>query len=544
MNPNEIWQIDVNGQIYETSFQELTQWIDEGSLMPGDKVRRGNVRWLEAGKIPTLFGFFNAKELGQPMPQIQFSSPESEITAVKSPPQSANFAATQNFSPAQTDYLPMNNFTVNENLPPTENFTPIPQNEATYYQPHFDAQTLNNNVCVIHNNAEPHYVCETCTSLLCEACPKGYGGNVKICPMCGAMCVSIKQIQEDSAEKIQFERDMKEGFGIADFGRALVYPFKYKVSLFFGAFFFMLATLGQSAAGAGSFMMFGAVIICFMMANMMTFAVLANTVENFSQGKVGGNFMPTFDDFSLWDDMIHPFFLSLGVYLVSFGLTIVFVAGSVWVMWNSVTKEIKKDSDAAIAVIKKKEAEKLKANPTPQTIWNDNDRAFQADVDNMNKELQIDKLKSLGAADPGADMNTNQIGVIILKNVGLFVIPIILSLLWGIFYYPIACAVAGYTRSFSATINPTIGLETIKLIGGADYAKILGMTLLISVITGLITLTLNFILAPFYLPRMGNLPAIAIGSWFTFYFSVVFAVMLGYAMYKNTRKLNLSGAYS
>jgi hypothetical protein len=64
MNPNEIWQVDVNGQIYEASFAELTEWINEGSLLPGDRVRRGNLRWLDAIKVPALYGFFNAKELG------------------------------------------------------------------------------------------------------------------------------------------------------------------------------------------------------------------------------------------------------------------------------------------------------------------------------------------------------------------------------------------------------------------------------------------------------------------------------------------------
>ena len=52
-NTSELWQAEVNGQIYEASFEELAQWIQEGALLPQDKVRRGNLRWIEAQKVPT-----------------------------------------------------------------------------------------------------------------------------------------------------------------------------------------------------------------------------------------------------------------------------------------------------------------------------------------------------------------------------------------------------------------------------------------------------------------------------------------------------------
>ena len=78
---------------------------------------------------------------------------------------------------------------------------------------------------------------------------------------------------------------------------------------------------------------------------------------------------------------------------------------------------------------------------------------------------------------------------------------------------------------------------------GFDYVKILGMTIILSIMAGAVGLMLHIVLAPFDLPRMGNLPAIAIGSWFTYYFSVVFALVLGYALYKNAEKMNLFGRH-
>ncbi len=65
---------------------------------------------------------------------------------------------------------------------------------------------------------------------------------------------------------------------------------------------------------------------CAMLANTLTFGILANTVENFSNGKISSDFMPRFDDFSAWDDVIHPFLLSIGVYVISFGFWLLYLS--------------------------------------------------------------------------------------------------------------------------------------------------------------------------------------------------------------------------
>ena len=76
-NPNEVWQVEVGGQVYEAAFGELGVWIGEGSLHPDDKVRKGNLRWIEAKRVPSLVPFFNAKAQGLPMP-VTMSMTEAE----------------------------------------------------------------------------------------------------------------------------------------------------------------------------------------------------------------------------------------------------------------------------------------------------------------------------------------------------------------------------------------------------------------------------------------------------------------------------------
>src|SRR4051794_11189380 len=61
---SSIWSVEVSGQLYEASVDELAQWVSEGALLSSDKVRRGNLRWIEAGKVPQLMPHFAAKARG------------------------------------------------------------------------------------------------------------------------------------------------------------------------------------------------------------------------------------------------------------------------------------------------------------------------------------------------------------------------------------------------------------------------------------------------------------------------------------------------
>ena len=102
---NEIWQVEVGGTIYEAALAELPEWIGEGSLQPADKVRKGNLRWIEARKVPALLPFFNARERGEPMPVVQTITDASAATVsraeeLKRPENPNGAAATDALSPA------------------------------------------------------------------------------------------------------------------------------------------------------------------------------------------------------------------------------------------------------------------------------------------------------------------------------------------------------------------------------------------------------------------------------------------------------------
>ncbi len=534
---NEMWEAEVLGKIYETNLEELTRWIGEGALLPEDKVRRGNLRWLEAGKVPPLVPFFNAKANGTEPPPIQTST----VKAVNTTLQTESFQPSPDFSPNPVfENSVSGKFT--ENLP-----------------------SAGQSVCIIHPEEEAKYFCDTCKNSFCRACPASYSGNVKICPMRGAMCRTIAETITGKEKEFRYNQAISESFGFSDFGKALAHPFKFKTSLFFGAVMFMFFTLGQTAGAIGGMFMIAAAIFCFMLANMLSFGILANTIDNFTQGKLEANFMPDFDDFSLWETVVHPFFLSLGAYLSSFGPLILIVAVTFYMIISSLTaqmntppeeiakmtypaqtdeQKVVEQSEQVKKILETVEREKLNRLKTnefgesnPHAVDETEEQVRQAEE--LIQQTRRDQLESAIGKSPETLQKENEMMMNKFLAMGVPVLFLsFLAFLWGIFYFPAACAVAGYTRSFTATINPFVGIDTIKRLG-FDYAKIWLMGFLIVIFSGVVGMILGIVLSPFDMPRMGNLPAAAIGSLFTFYFSVVFSCILGYALFKASDRLNL-----
>ncbi|HEY8560657.1 MAG TPA: hypothetical protein VIL74_09800 [Pyrinomonadaceae bacterium] len=569
----EIWQIDAGGQVYEARFEEIAQWIYEGSLLPQDMVRRGNLRWIEARKVPALLRFFNAREQGMP-PPVFASVTDGREAALP------NHQAAQNFDePPAFSANPFQSSLENTSADSFAAGSPNSQLQNSRGENRFSRTAAPNEIpppfgenaghgfqtmpeadfCTMHPDATTVFWCGTCGSGFCKTCPKSYGGTVKICPLCGAMCKSIKEVQAKTSAAAQFERDVTKGFGAADFFNALAYPFKYKTSLLVGALMFAFFMLGQGAASMGSVFLVGAAFVCWMLANMLTFGVMANTIENFAQGKIGGNFMPSFEDFSLWDDVVHPFFLSVGVYLVSFGLLFVIIIGTVFWGLNQVSHEISglnQPKNARDATDPKSPFEDNSDFERQNDLYGDGEMPDADEIGGLQSRPGDTEEEVRRANELINDYRKKQAESIVGKspeteaaesrrfygNLASSPFSILALLLigfgWGIFYMPAACMVAGYTRSFVATLNPAIGIETIKLLG-FDYLKIwlMGFALLAAYfIFGLI---LNLIFSPFDLPTFGNIPAKSVAAVFFFYVSVVYSVALGFLLYKNADKMNL-----
>ncbi|MDQ3917274.1 MAG: hypothetical protein M3348_02120, partial [Acidobacteriota bacterium] len=69
----EIWQLMSGEEVYQADLQTLKQWIVEGLVQPTDMVRRGSLKWIEAGRAPGLRRVFTGEE--QPTPPAQTDAP-------------------------------------------------------------------------------------------------------------------------------------------------------------------------------------------------------------------------------------------------------------------------------------------------------------------------------------------------------------------------------------------------------------------------------------------------------------------------------------
>lgn len=532
-----MWQVDVNGEIYDTTFVELTEWIAESSLLQDDKVRRGNLRWLQAGRVPPLRPFFDAKENGTEPPIVQVNVTD---------------AATANDSE-----IPVAAST--QNIPVETTAEPQQEDQDAAVEP--VAEQIDNSVCNVHPELRSEFQCEACTHGFCKTCPESFGSSVRICPYCGGMCRPKKDLDASSAVEARIQQDISDGFSFGDLGTAIGYPFKYKSPLIFGGLIVGVLGYGQSAASMGSFFLIAAALICFVLSSAFVFGMVSHTLNNFAKGDIDSNFLAGLDDFSAWDNVIHPFLLFVGVYVSSFGLATALIVGMVWYTFNSITGQINSQATQISALTKESAQSATHVETVRQKFLKQNrgrtdivvgaDGLTDGQRNSMAEEAEFQQVndiannyrKSQLESTIGKTPETQRAEMQAMlsrfaKVAGVFVLLIGAAMIWGFFYFPAACAVAGYTKSFAAAINPLVGLDTIKHLG-LDYFKILVMTLILSIINAMIGGVFAFILSPFDMPAFGNLPAKFAASFVGFYFWVVFSVMLGLALYKNSDKLKL-----
>src|SRR5919202_3658980 len=72
---NEIWQLKAGEEVYEADLPTLKQWIGEGLVQPTDMVRKGSLKWIEAGRVPGLRRVFTGEE--QPSAAEQADAPDA-----------------------------------------------------------------------------------------------------------------------------------------------------------------------------------------------------------------------------------------------------------------------------------------------------------------------------------------------------------------------------------------------------------------------------------------------------------------------------------
>jgi hypothetical protein len=179
---SENWQIETAGEIIDADFDKITQLISRGDLLRMDRVRNGDLRWIEAGKVPSLVAVFNAKDDAQP------AKPVVTLTKLGSP----------------SGYDGSNQI----NTSPKAQYQAEPVTERPVL--------IGTPICSIHADVDATYICVTCFSHFCNACPTSYGGTVKACPFCGAFCENIVKCEPLKTQTATDASPKDEGLGFGD----------------------------------------------------------------------------------------------------------------------------------------------------------------------------------------------------------------------------------------------------------------------------------------------------------------------------------------
>jgi hypothetical protein len=151
---NKEWLVEAQGVVYEADLEELKQWISESAVLPSDRVRRGSLRWLPAKNVPELQEIIKeALEVRVEVPTIT-----DELAALMNP---------------------------NQDSEPEEREPEVLTAE----------QSVNASVdwCHFHDDRSIAFVCDVCEHSFCKTCPKSFGGGVKLCPLCDALCRAVTE---------------------------------------------------------------------------------------------------------------------------------------------------------------------------------------------------------------------------------------------------------------------------------------------------------------------------------------------------------------
>src|SRR6266446_10107937 len=73
----ELWRVSTVEGVFATKLETLKQWIVEGCVLPTDKVSKGNLNWIDAGRAPMLKAAFKGDHVVTAPAQVSAPSTEA-----------------------------------------------------------------------------------------------------------------------------------------------------------------------------------------------------------------------------------------------------------------------------------------------------------------------------------------------------------------------------------------------------------------------------------------------------------------------------------
>jgi hypothetical protein len=514
---SEIWQVMTGEEVYQADLQTLKQWIGEGLVQPTDKVRKGALKWIEAQRAPVLRPVFTGEE--QP-PQAAQPDEADEFEARP---------ATDAFEPASVNdaFQPSHANAAQTHADAASSPSQAHTHGASSHTREVEwPQTLGigggepslSSSCRFHPTQGATLVCRACRATFCRACPNQVkASSVFLCPLCGGFCDPLERV---AARANVYARQF-EGFGLGDFRQALAYPFNHTSSLVGGAALYGLLTLGGLRSQ--------------LLAWAFVFGCIALVIRRVGYGHTERDFMPDFSAFSFWDDVIVPFFLGVGITIVTVGPVILLVVALLFGWFGGGQKPF------ALAPPPSGAASRAITRDDLKTLANGGSAEQEAELEQKVQAMTPRGQIAQGIKDSERQEQESTALTVVRQLVarpGLIVLLTLAALGWAAFYYPMALLVAGWTEDFKSVVNPLVGLDTMRRMG-ATYFKAFLMYLAVESASFAAGLLIALVTSPFQMPFVGNLPGKFLGGAVTFYSSLVVACFLGLALFKSADRLGI-----
>ncbi|HVF44181.1 MAG TPA: B-box zinc finger protein [Pyrinomonadaceae bacterium] len=529
----ELWQLMTHDGVYQADLSTLKQWVAEGLVLPTDKVRKGALKWIEAGRAPSLRRVFTGEEVPEPSqePAAAATTTTAHDTqhthaalgdanaraALDAHASDAPVAATHARDLGLSASASASPFTQDASggfieAVSTKDFPGVLPAAAP--EPSAEGPSALGVACQNHPADAATLVCRTCRSTFCRACPNRMGtSSVLLCPACGNFCDPL----EDINERIALLERAASGFGLGDFKQALAYPLKHVGSLIGGALLYSFLLLGG---------LWG-----HLLAPALLFGCISLVIHRVGYGSMDRDFLPDFSEFSIWDDMLVPYFLGWGIALVSFGPVLLLLAVLVFGMFGG-GAQTPEPAPQQAQMLTPEDMDTLQNGGTAER-----EAALKKKIDSLTPSgqmaQQVETVKKKQRDD-----STLALVRTLLAHPGLYFLLGLLALAWWVFYYPMALLVAGWTESFKSIINPLVGLDTMRHMG-VNYFKAFAMYLVVQLAGVIINAVISYVTSPFDMPFVGNVPGRFMGGFVTFYTSLVVACVLGLSLFKSADRLGI-----
>lgn len=504
MHSQDLWQVQVDNRVYEALTDELVEWIKEGSVLPEDKVRKGNLRWLAAQRIPQFNSYFS-----DPPKAEKRSSSESGNSGLA-------FEIERN---GTVESPLLNNYSDGVD----SSFVGVQKPSEAFDEMSPPALLKH---CFKHQGQATKFICNVCRIPYCVDCTNRFG-SVRLCPTCGGMCVSFVEsekvdfrasgaLNKPYARKVLAEASVQQAdgtLGIRDLVHAARYALSPRIESVVYIALFIFLFFGVSLLFIG-----GTVVSLVALFSTLGLATLMLRISRKARAHADPLSAERLsDDKQIVAYAVKDFTLGVIVNLTSFGIFFLVISMAAAYAWYRVSTTLDV-TDAAIRIEQKELDATLQANGM---------KTGPRSIDQKINETRNQIITStFGKGVISEEHELDKLVKSIMRLSIFLLMPIFIAFLFGLVYYPAAIGLALRNLSVRETLNFRQGLRLIRIMG-FEYVKITLASMTLLLLLGGISILSTGVLSYFWQDSIAvivltiTLPAIASFYCWSFFSSIL-----------------------